>query len=105
MDLWFRFPLHERDATGLLADCRPSLGGASEARRARAEAEGLSKVAALEAVCERLVGDGAYALREDVRREIGWSEPTVNRWLEESSRFVRCIDPATGRAAISRKPA
>jgi RecA-family ATPase len=102
LDLWFRFPLHERDATGLLADCRPAAGGAEQARRARAEGEALGKVAALDAACERLIGDGAFCFRDDLQAELRWSQPTVARWLGESRRFRRSIDPATSRACVVR---
>ena len=39
LDVWFKFPLHEPDSTGLLEDCKPNYGGASSGfgctRRAR----------------------------------------------------------------------
>lgn len=102
LDLWFAFPLHVADATGLLADCSPSYGGISETRKARAEAESLGKVSSLDAVCERLIGEGESCLRDDVQRELGWSLPTVRRWLGQSTRFERSIDARTGRALIVR---
>lgn len=104
VDLWFAFPLHEADATGLLGECKPNYGGPSESRRARVEAENLGKVTAIEAVIDKMLGDGEYVLREDVRKAMNWSDPTVKRWVDDSDRFERCIDPMTGRASIRRKP-
>ena len=87
LDLWLVFPLHEVDHTDLLADCKPNYGGVSEARKLRTEAENLGKVASLEGVCDRLIGRGESCERDEVRKSLGWSLPTVRRWLEESSRF------------------
>lgn len=103
LDLWLVFPLHEVDHTELLADCKPNYGGVSEARKLRTEAENLGKVASLEGVCDRLIGHGESCEREEVRKALGWSLPTVRRWLEESGRFEQTLDPKTGKALIVRK--
>lgn len=102
LDLWFAFPLHVVDSTDLLADCKPNYGGVSEARKMRTEAENLGKVASLDAVCDKAVGGGAFAFRDDIQKAVGWSQPTVNRWLDQSKRFVRSIDGRTGRATVVR---
>ncbi|WP_165043054.1 AAA family ATPase [Adlercreutzia sp. ZJ138] len=102
LDVWFCFPLHEVDRTELLADCKPNYGGVSEARKLRCEAENLGKVASLDAVCEKLIGAGTSCLRDEVRRALNWSLPTVRRWLDESGRFEQELDPKTGRALIVR---
>ena len=102
LDLWLVFPLHEVDHTELLADCKPNYGGVSEARKLRTEAENLGKVASLEGVCDRLIGRGKSCERDEVRKSLGWSLPTVRRWLEESSRFEQTLDPKTGKALIVR---
>ena len=102
LDLWLVFPLHEVDHTELLADCKPNYGGVSEARKLRTEAENLGKVASLEGVCDRLIGRGESCERDEVRKSLGWSLPTVRRWLEESNRFEQTLDPKTGKALIVR---
>ena len=102
LDLWLVFPLHEVDHTELLADCKPNYGGVSEARKLRTEAENLGKVASLEGVCDRLIGHGESCERDEVRKSLGWSLPTVRRWLEESNRFEQTLDPKTGKALIVR---
>lgn len=102
LDLWLVFPLHEVDHTDLLADCKPNYGGVSEARKLRTEAENLGKVASLEGVCDRLIGHGESCERDEVRKSLGWSLPTVRRWLEESNRFEQTLDPKTGKALIVR---
>jgi RecA-family ATPase len=102
LDLWLVFPLHEVDHTDLLADCKPNYGGVSEARKLRTEAENLGKVASLEGVCDRLIGRGESCERDEVRKSLGWSLPTVRRWLEESNRFEQTLDPKTGKALIVR---
>ena len=102
LDLWLVFPLHEVDHTELLADCKPNYGGVSEARKLRTEAENLGKVASLEGVCDRLIGCGESCERDEVRKSLGWSLPTVRRWLEESNRFEQTLDPKTGKALIVR---
>lgn len=105
MDMWFAFPLHLVDSTGLLADCKPNYGGLSEARKVRAEAENVGKLAALDAACEKAIGGGAFAFRDEVQVAMGWSQPTVNRWLDLSKRFMRSIDATSGRATVVRMPA
>lgn len=102
VDVWFRFPLHEVDDTGLLEECKPSFGGLSEARRLKLDAEGSGKVAQLDAVCARLVAAGGrgFAFRDAVQKELKWSQPTVNRWLDQSERYMRSLDPDTGRATV-----
>lgn len=104
LDMWFCFPLHEKDSTGLLADCKPNYGGVSEARKMRAEAESLGKVASLDAVCERLVGDGEECFRDEVIAALNWSVPTVNRWVDQSSRFMRVSGGGATKATIRRRP-
>ena len=74
----------------------------SEARKLRTEAENLGKVASLEGVCDRLIGRGESCERDEVRKSLGWSLPTVRRWLEESNRFEQTLDPKTGKALIVR---
>lgn len=104
LDMWFCFPLHEKDLTDLLADCKPNYGGVSEARRMRTEAENLGKVATLDAVCERLIGSGESCLREEVMDALKWSLPTVNRWLDQSNRFMRVSGGGKTKARIVRRP-
>lgn len=103
LDLWFRFPLHVKDDTGLLADCKSNYGGVSEARRIRTEAENLGKVSSLDAVCERLSQGDATCYRDEVQTALGWSQPTVNRWLDQSKRFMCAIDPTSGKACVVRR--
>lgn len=103
LDMWFCFPLHEVDSTELLADCKPNYGGVSEARKMRTEAENLGKVASLDAVCERLIGKGDGCLREEVMSALGWSAPTVNRWVDQSDRFMRISGGGAAKATIVRR--
>lgn len=104
LDLWLTFPLHVTDSTGLLADCKPNYGGVSEARKVKTEAENLGKVASMDAVCERLIESREFAYRDDVQKALNWSQPTVNRWVDQSTRFMRSIDPRSQRATIVRRP-
>lgn len=53
-------------------------------------------------MCDRLIGSGESCERDELRRSLGWSLPTVRRWLEESSRFEQTLDPKTGKALIVR---
>lgn len=62
------------------------------------------KSCGLEAVRERLVSDGDSCLRDDVIAELGWSPPTVNRWVDQSKRFMRVSDGGSARATIVRRP-
>ena len=101
LDVWFSFPLHKVDDTGLLGECKPNYGGVSEARKLRTEAENLGKVASLDAVCDKLMreADGAgFVVRDDVTRALGWTTNTVNRWLDQSRRFMR-VNPGDGSKA------
>ena len=104
LDVWFSFPLHVPDDTGLLEECKPNYGGISEARRMRKEAEDLGKVSSLDAVCEQMIAsseDGSVD-RRAVEIALGWSRNTVNTWVDRSKRFVRA--PADGgRARIVRR--
>jgi len=105
LDVWFVFPLHMVDDTGLLEECKPNYGGISEARKLRTEAENLGKISSLDAVCEKSMSanDGAFAYRDDVAAALGWSTSTVNRWLDKSKRFMRAA-PDGGRGKVVRRP-
>ena len=103
LDAWFVFPLHRVDDTGLLEDCKPNFGGASEARRLRLEAENVGKIASLDAVCERLIGDAGYVYRDEVERALGWSTSTVNRWLDKSAKFMRVSPEGGAKAKVVRR--
>ena len=103
LDAWFVFPLHKVDDTGLLEDCKPNFGGASEARRLRLEAENVGKIASLDAVCERLIGDAGFVFRDEVERALGWSTSTVNRWIDKSSKFRRDSPEGGSKARIVRR--
>lgn len=105
LDLWFCFPLHEVDHTELLADCKPNYGGVSEARRLRADAENLGKVSSLDAVCEKLIGTGDSCYRDEVMAALNWSAPTVNRWVDQSNRFMRISGGGATKATIVCRPA
>ena len=105
LDVWFKFPLHEPDSTGLLEDCKPNYGGISEQRKLRVEAENLGKVASLDAVCQRLIGEGDFAYRDEVAAALGWSVSTVNRWLDQSKRFMRQSSNGGVKTKIVRRPA
>jgi len=103
LDAWFVFPLHKVDETGLLEDCKPNFGGASEARRLRLEAENVGKIASLEAVCDRLIGTSGFVYRDEVERALGWSTSTVNRWLDKSKRFMRDSPEGGSKAKVIRR--
>lgn len=104
LDMWFCFPLHEVDHTELLADCKPNYGGISEARKLRTDAENLGKVSSLDAVCEKLIGDGESCYRDEVMAALNWSAPTVNRWVDQSNRFMRISGGGATKATIVRRP-
>ena len=104
LDLWFCFPLHQIDDTGLLADCKPNYGGQSEARKKQLEAENQGKVSQLDSACERLIGAGGFVYRDAVERELEWSITTVNRWLDRSKRFMRQPTSGGGKTKIVRRP-
>ena len=105
LDVWFSFPLHVVDDTGLLADCKPNFGGISEARRMRQEAENQGKISSLDAACERLMaaaGGGSFP-RDELERELEITTNTVNKWLDKSKRFMR-VNPGDGtRARVIRR--
>ena len=91
LDVWFSFPLHVVDSTGLLEDCKPNFGGLTEASRLRREAENLGKQARVDAVCEQLISaspDGAVD-RSEVEKALQWSRNTVIRWVDSSKLFKR----------------
>ena len=103
LDVWFAWPLHIEDMTGLLETCKPNYGGLSEARRQRVEQDNADKLARLEAACDRLIGKGDSCLREDVERELVWSASTVKRWVDKSERFDRVGAAGTGKSKIVRR--
>lgn len=104
LDVWFKFPLHEPDSTGLLEDCKPNYGGVSEQRKLRQEAENNAKVAELDATCSRLIGDDESITRDELENALGWTRPTVNRWLDKSRRFMRTQAEGGGKAIVVRMP-
>jgi len=105
LDVWHVFPLHIPDTTDLLADCKPDYGGQSEQRKMRQEAEANAKVVEIDAVCNRLMGDGDSITREELENALGWTRPTVNRWLDKSRRFMRTQAEGGGKAIVVRMPA
>ena len=105
MDVWFAWPLHVEDETGLLEGCKPNYGGLSEARRQRVEQDRADKMAKFDETCDALIGGGGYCLREDVMRAFNVSESTANRYADKSSRFRRVGSPGTGKARIVRRDA
>ena len=105
IDVWFAWPLHVEDMTGLLETCKPNYGGLSEARRQRAEQDNADKLAKLEAACERVIGAGDSCLREDIERELVWSASTVKRWVDKSDKFDRIGAAGSGKSKIVRRSA
>lgn len=105
LDVWFKFPLHEPDTTGLLEDCKPNYGGVSEARKLRLEAENLGKVATLDAMCMRLLEGKEFIYRDELELALEWSITTVNRWLDRSKRFMRQSTTGGGKTKVVRRPA
>lgn len=105
LDVWFAWPLHVEDVTGLLETCKPNYGGLSEARRQRVEQDNADKLAKLEAACDRLIGTDGSCLREDVERELAWSASTVKRWVDKSDRFERVGAAGAGKSKIVRRSA
>ena len=103
LDVWFCWPLHVEDMTGLLEGCKPNYGGLSEARRQRVEQDNADKLARLEQACDRAIGEGDYCLREDIERALGWSGSTVKRWVDKSDRFDRSGAAGAGKSKIVRK--
>ena len=103
LDVWFCWPLHVEDMTGLLEGCKPNYGGLSEARRQRLEQDKADKMTAFDDACERLIGEGDHCLREEVMRTLGISESTANRYADKSERFKRLGSPGTGKARIVRR--
>jgi hypothetical protein len=51
-----------------------------------------------------MIGDGESCLRDDAQKALNWSLPTMRRWLDQSKRFMRAIDPRNGRALVVRRP-
>jgi len=105
LDVWFSFPLHVVDGTGLLGECKPNYGGLSEASRLRREAESLGKQVAIDSICEQLISSSpeGWVERDEVEKALHWSRNTVNNWLESSKRFMR-ETPKFGKARIVRRP-
>ena len=68
------------------------------------EAEASAKVAEVDALCTRLIGDGESVLREEVEAALGWSTPTLNKWLDKSRRFMRRVPEGGGKAIVVRRP-
>ena len=103
MDVWFAWPLHVEDMTGLLEACKPNYGGLSEARRQRVEQDKVDKMARFDEACEKAIGEGEYCLRADVMRALGISDTTANRYADRSEKFKRVGSPGGGKARIVRR--
>ena len=103
LDVWFTWPLHVEDMTGLLETCKPNYGGLSEARRQKLDQDKIDKMAKFEEVCERLIGEGDHCLREEVMRALGVSDTTANRYADRSEKFKRVGSPGGGKARIVRR--
>ena len=102
LDVWFAFPLHVIDDTGLLADCKSNYGGQSEARRKQIEADNQGKAAAIKAACEKLIAGRESFPRDELVRELGWSLNTVKDWLARTGEFED-VWPGSGKAIVRRR--
>ena len=104
LDLWFIFPLHTADSTGVLEGCSPNYGNPSEARRQRNKEETRSKIAALERVCTRLISEKGICYRKEAAKELDISVNTLKDWVEKSPRLELAIDPASTKGTVVLAP-
>jgi hypothetical protein len=96
-DIWFRYPIHEEDASGALEGCRPKKAGI-DAWRADSRDRALSEV---ERACDELMGDRDEMPRKELVRATGKDVRTVNRYLKQSSIFELLTGEST--ATIRRR--
>lgn len=107
-NVWFDYPTHRPDETGILSLCSPreeqaphTKGG--RATKRRAEDSNAIKVAKVESTCEELYGEAdekPFKLA-DLVRKIGWGNDTVKRHLDASERWNRV--QLNGNTAIVQK--
>lgn len=50
------------------------------------------------------MGDADSITREELENALGWTRPTVNRWLDKSRRFMRTQAEGGGKAIVVRMP-
>ena len=44
-----------------------------------------------------------YCHRDELEEKLGWSTNTVNRWVDQSEKYMR-MNPGSGKARIVRRP-
>lgn len=91
LNLWFRYPVHVKDDSGVLGDIRTDAndwrGGGRDRRRKSSEERKTDRSKALVEAFESCSMDGKKASVKDVAEFMERSEKTVKRYAKEHDRF------------------
>lgn len=93
---WFRYPIHEKDGTGLI-DIKSLYQSGSSGYRNKAQTE-------IDEAVEKLIEGKESITRKELENETGKDRKTINKYLESSTLFERkTVD--NNRTLITRKEA
>lgn len=83
-DVWFRYPLHEEDPSGMLADTGPRRAGGS---RAWHREHGRRALAEMEEALDAFMGERDEVDRKAFAEHVGRDRRTVDKYVAQSSLF------------------
>lgn len=83
-DIWFKYPIHEEDLSGMLADCKPRKPGGT---RAWHKEQGNKALNEIETALDAYMGGRDEIDRKGFVNHCGRDARTVNKYVEQSSLF------------------
>lgn len=83
-EIWFEYPLHEVDVSGMLANCKPHKSGGSNAFHQEHSDRALADI---ERKLDQFMGERDTIDRIDFARHIDMDARTVNKYIDKSALF------------------
>ena len=96
-DIWFRYPIHEQDLSGMLEDSNPKRAGGSAGWHRE---HGRRALGEIEAALDGFMGDRDEVPRKDFVDYVGRDKRTVDKYVAQSSLFE--IEMGVSSATIRR---
>lgn len=96
-DVWFRYPIHEEDVSGMLADSKPRKPGGAKAWH---KEQGRKALSDMEASLDEFMGERDEVDRKAFVEHVGKDARTVNKYVGQSTLFD--LDVGQSSATIRR---